>query len=95
MPKATAVFDADDSRLSGARARINDKMLALQSRIARFATAFIAVRAVTGVVSAGFDCRLHRLTDGLAGELADLGQGLLHVIANGHGKPAQKLLRLG
>ena len=26
MPKATAVFDADDSRLSGARARINGRM---------------------------------------------------------------------
>ena len=34
MPKATAVFDADDSRLSSALARINGKMLALQSRIA-------------------------------------------------------------
>ena len=40
MPKATAVFDADDSRLSGALARINGKMLALQSRIAKFAAAF-------------------------------------------------------
>jgi hypothetical protein len=28
MPKVTAVFDADDSRLSGALARINGKMLA-------------------------------------------------------------------
>ena len=55
MPKATAVFDADDSRLSGALARINGKMLALQSRIAKFAAAFIAVRAVAGVVTAGFD----------------------------------------
>ena len=34
MPKATAVFDADDSRLSGALARINGRTLALQSRIA-------------------------------------------------------------
>jgi hypothetical protein len=34
MPKATAVFDADDSRLSSALARTNGKMLALQSRIA-------------------------------------------------------------
>ena len=56
MPKATAVFDADDSRLSGALARINGKMLALQSRIAKFAAAFIALRAVAGVVTAGFDC---------------------------------------
>jgi hypothetical protein len=55
MPKATAVFDADDSRLSGALARINGKMLALQSRIAKFAAAFIAIPAVTGVVTAGFD----------------------------------------
>ena len=38
MPKATAVFDADDNRLSGALARINGKMLALQSRIAKFAS---------------------------------------------------------
>ena len=55
MPKATAVFDADDSRLTSALARINGKMLALQSRIAKFAAAFIAVRAVAGVVTAGFD----------------------------------------
>ena len=41
MPKATAVFDADDSRLSDALARINGKMRALQSRIARFAAAFL------------------------------------------------------
>jgi hypothetical protein len=34
MPKATAVFDADDSRLGAALVRINSKMLALQSRIA-------------------------------------------------------------
>ncbi len=39
MPKATAVFDADDSRLTSALARINGKMLALQSRIAKFAAA--------------------------------------------------------
>jgi hypothetical protein len=38
-----------------ALARINGKMLALQSRIARFAAAFIAVKAVAGVVTAGFD----------------------------------------
>src|ERR1043165_5943299 len=55
MPKATAVFDADDSRLTSALARINSKMLALQSRIAKFAAAFIAVRAVAGVGTAGFD----------------------------------------
>ena len=41
MPKATAVFDADDSRLSDALARINGKMRALQSRLARFAVALI------------------------------------------------------
>ena len=55
MPKATAVFDADDSRLSSALARINGKMLALQSRIAKFAGAFLAIRAAAGVVTAGFD----------------------------------------
>ena len=33
MPKATAVFDADDSRLSGALARINGRMLALAALI--------------------------------------------------------------
>ena len=55
MPKATAVFDADDSRLSGALARTDDKMLALQSRIAKSAAAFIAGRAVAGVVTAGLD----------------------------------------
>ena len=55
MPKATAIFDADDSRLSGALARISGKMLALQSRFAKFAAAFIAIRAVAGMVTAGFD----------------------------------------
>ena len=55
MPKATAVFDADDSRLGAALARINGKMLALQSRIAKFAGAWVAVRAVTHLVSAGFE----------------------------------------
>jgi len=48
MPKATAVFDADDSRFGAVLARINGKMLALQSRIAKFAAAFIAVRAAAG-----------------------------------------------
>ena len=70
MPKATAVFDADDSRLSSALARINGKMLALQSRIAKFAAAFIAVRAVAGVVTAGFDHFRQALDVG--GELNDL-----------------------
>ncbi len=55
MPKATAVFDADDNRSSAALARINGKMLALQSRIAKFAAAFIAVKAVSGTVTGGFD----------------------------------------
>ena len=53
MPKATAVFDADDSRLSGAFARINGRMLTLQSRIAKFAAAFIALSAVAGAVTTG------------------------------------------
>jgi len=70
MPKATAVFDADDSRLSGALARINGRMLALQSRIAKFAAAFIAVRAVAGVVTAGFDHFKQALDVG--GQLNDL-----------------------
>ena len=70
MPKATAVFDADDSRLSGALARINGKMLALQSRIAKFAAAFIAIRAVAGVVTAGFDHFKQALDVG--GQLNDL-----------------------
>jgi hypothetical protein len=70
MPKATAVFDADDSRLTSALARINGKMLALQSRIAKFAAAFIAVRAVAGVVTAGFDHFRQALDVG--GELNDL-----------------------
>ena len=63
MPKATAVFDADDSRLSGALARINGRMLALQSRIAKFVAAFIAIRAAAGVVTAAFEhLPLRRLT---------------------------------
>ena len=70
MPKATAVFDADDSRLSGALARINGKMLARQSRIAKFAAAFIAVRAAAGVVTAGFD-RFKQALD-VGGQLNDL-----------------------
>ena len=70
MPKATAVFDADDSRLSGALARINGKMLALQSRIAKFAAAFIALRAVAGVATAGFDHFKQALDVG--GQLNDL-----------------------
>jgi len=53
MPKATAGFDAGDSRLSGALVCINGRMLALQSRIAKFAAAFIAIRAAAGVVTAG------------------------------------------
>jgi len=32
MPKATAVFDADDNRLRGALERINGRMLAIQMR---------------------------------------------------------------
>jgi hypothetical protein len=55
MPKATAVFDADDSRFGAVLARINGRMLALQSRIAKFAAAFIALRSVAHVVGAGFD----------------------------------------
>jgi hypothetical protein len=55
VPKATAVFDADDSRLGAALARINAKMLALQSRIAKFAAAWIALRAVSHLVSSGFE----------------------------------------
>ena len=70
VPKATAVFDADDSRLSSALARINGKMLALQSRIAKFAAAFIAVRAAAGVVTAGFD-RFKQALD-VGGQLNDL-----------------------
>ncbi len=70
MPKATAVFDADDSRLSGALARINGRMLALHSRIAKFAAAFIALRAVAGVVTAGFDHFKQALDVG--GQLNDL-----------------------
>src|SRR5215210_5200037 len=70
MPKATAVFDADDSRLGAALARINGRMLALQSRIAKFAAAFIAVRAVSHVVEAGFD-HLRQAID-LGADLDDL-----------------------
>lgn len=70
MPKATAVFDADDSRLSGALAHINGKMLALQSRTAKFAAAFISVCAAAGVVTAGFD-HFRQALDG-GGELNDL-----------------------
>ena len=70
MPKATAVFDADDTRLTSALARINGKMLALQSRIAKFAGAFLAIRAAAGVVTAGFDHFKQALDVG--GQLNDL-----------------------
>jgi hypothetical protein len=53
MPKATAIFDADDSRFGAALARINGKMLALQSRIAKFAVAFVAIRSAARIVGAG------------------------------------------
>ena len=55
MPKATAVFDADDSRLGAALLRINQKMLALQAGIAKFAGAWVAVQSVAHLVSAGFE----------------------------------------
>lgn len=55
MPKATAVFDADDSRLSAALVRINQRMLALQSGIAKFAGAWVAVKTVAHLVSSGFE----------------------------------------
>jgi len=55
MPKATAVFDADDSRLGAALVRINQRMLALQEGIAKFAGAWIAVKSVAHLVSAGFE----------------------------------------
>src|SRR5688572_29278238 len=70
MPKATAVFDADDSRFGAVLTRINGRMLALQSRIAKFAVAFVAIRAVARVVSAGFDNFRQALDVG--GELNDL-----------------------
>ena len=70
MPKATAVFDADDSRFSAALARINGKMLALQSRIVKFAGAFLAIRAAAGVVTAGCDHFKQALDVG--GQLNDL-----------------------
>src|SRR5262245_53619312 len=70
MPKATAVFDADDSRLGAALARINSRMLALQSRIAKFAGAFIALKAVAHVVEAGFEHFRQALDVG--GKLSDL-----------------------
>jgi hypothetical protein len=70
MPKATAVFDADDSRFGAALTRINGMMLALQSRIAKFAVAFVAIRAVARTVGAGFD-QLRSAFD-LGGSLNDL-----------------------
>ncbi len=74
MPKATAVFDADDSRLSGALARINGMMLALQSRIAKFAAAFIAVRSAARVVTAGALSDLSANTGIAVGDLVVLQQ---------------------
>jgi hypothetical protein len=70
MSKATAIFEADDSRLGAALTRINQRMLALQARIAKFAVAFVAVRAAARVVTAGFD-HMRQALD-LGGELNDL-----------------------
>src|SRR5260221_10788120 len=55
MPKATAVFDADDSRLGAAFVCINQRMLALQERVAKFAGAWVAVQSVLHLVAAGFE----------------------------------------
>ena len=55
MPKATAVFDADDSRFGAALTRINERMLKLQERIAKFAGAWIAIRSVSHLVADGFE----------------------------------------
>jgi hypothetical protein len=55
MPKATAVFDADDSRLGAALTRINQRMLALQERVAKFAGAWLAIQSVSHLVAAGFE----------------------------------------
>src|SRR4051794_12505524 len=70
MSKATAIFDADDSRLGAALTRINQRMLALQSRIAKFAVAFVAVHSAVRLVGAGFD-HLREALD-LGGNLSDL-----------------------
>ena len=59
MPKATAVFDADDSRLSGALARINGKMLALQSRMATAPTPRRMGRVDFGIASHTQGCEWH------------------------------------
>ena len=55
MPKATAVFDADDSRLGAALKRINERMLALQERVAKFAVAWEAVKIASELVQRGFE----------------------------------------
>ena len=55
MPKATAVFDADDSRLGAALMRINQRMLRLQERIAKFAVAWEAVKIASELVRRGFE----------------------------------------
>ncbi len=48
MPKATAVFDADDSRLGAVLPRINGRMLALQSRMALPAEALFPIAGYFG-----------------------------------------------
>ena len=70
MPKATAVFDADDSRLGAALTRINQRMLALQERVAKFAGAWVAVQSVSHLVAAGFS-RLTQLLWTRSGPTAD------------------------
>ncbi len=63
LPKIEALFDM-------ALVRGDTQPIALQSRIAKFAVAFIAIRAAAGVVTAGFD-RFKQALD-VGGQLNDL-----------------------
>jgi len=85
MPKATAVFDADDSRLATTLTRINQRMLALQERVAKFAAAWMAVQSVSHLVAARFE---H-----LRGAF-EVGDKLSNLSAESHGRSFSQIGRL-
>ena len=84
-----AVANGIETLFQTLRRRLNALRQPLGATCAHITREFLSCRRQ------GFDSRLHRLTDCLARVLADLRQCLLHVIANSHRKPAQKLFRLG
>jgi hypothetical protein len=54
MPKSTTVFDAHDSRFGAPLKRINERMLALQERVAKFAETWLAFEGVSQLSTPNF-----------------------------------------